>query len=403
MIIVGLLTLQSLHHLLDHSDDLLEADFLAAEGEGNEVQLGAIAGDGLAQAALEGPDGQRAHLALRHLDLHQARRRGVDRALEQLECIVIVQNLDGLRQSDELVRARLAALFPLRRLSGAALLQLGLELPVGGHGLLGVTLVVLHLRDRHSERADPRRLRLNRLAVECLLVLLRRHELLVRLDRGLFRGRGVGVARGHLVGHLLEDADDLPALRRILGLVLGGQECKQSLPVTVVAAGARKLAQDIGGVGLQERASHALFQSLDCLVHRGGVRSELGLESRVCSRLLLADAGGLGHGPDGVVAVALMLLEVLLGLRLLLRGLLDVRAEGGDLGISRGNAGVKVLRASSTPAHEFIIQLFLLLALFGDLRLHLLEEVHNSTNRVHRRLALQGAGPEKAGGGEHKG
>merc|ERR1719182_1000307 len=124
LLVVLLLLLQQDNHVIDHLDDLLEPSLLAHERELDHAELRRVL---LVLQVPERREGLVAHVAGRLRHLEQSRRR--KSLLEEIQGVIIVQDLDGLRNRNRLLRAaRLARLIVLLR-RGAALLQLGHELP----------------------------------------------------------------------------------------------------------------------------------------------------------------------------------------------------------------------------------------------------------------------------------
>ena len=222
--------------------------------------------------------------------------------------------------------------------------------------------VVLHLRDGDAELGDPLELGLDGRGERRHLLGLRAHELAVGRDGGVLGGRGLGEALGELVAELLQDADDLAALRGILGVLAALEERHDSLTVAVHDVGGGALhepAERAGGAGLDEGAGRALLHRGGGLGERGDVGLVLGLLGGEGGGLLLADGGGLGHGSLGGHAVVLRRLQVGLGLGLGLRGGLDVVAELGD-GARRGiDAGGEVAGTglAVAPGAIFVLSL----------------------------------------------
>mmetsp|Transcript_102995 Transcript_102995/g.296604 ORF Transcript_102995/g.296604 Transcript_102995/m.296604 type:complete len:517 (+) Transcript_102995:193-1743(+) len=227
-VILRLLSLQIRHHVVNHFDDLLEADTLAVQCQSDEVQ---------ARRGSSAAGRRRTHQLERarplggggHGNLDQARTRAWQRGLEQIQSIVIVEDLDGLGQCEQLLGPGLLHLLPLSLLRGAALLQLSLERLIRGQGLLSVLNVVAHLRDADAQVADASHFILDLRLKRGDLLLLRHHELLEVLDGGHLRLRGVAEALGHLIGDLLQNTDDLTGLGDISSALRPGQEGQKLL------------------------------------------------------------------------------------------------------------------------------------------------------------------------------
>ena len=165
MVVVELLGLQERDHVVDHLDNLVEAasaeGLLAAQGQGDELQADLVL---LAQALHDRVDvveGGVAHGRSALLHLEQARAGARQGLLEEVERVVVVEHLDGVRQGHELLGAHLGALLPLARLRRAAVLQLREELLVLQQALGRVVEVLLHGHELHAELADLGGLRLD--------------------------------------------------------------------------------------------------------------------------------------------------------------------------------------------------------------------------------------------------
>mmetsp|Transcript_113673 Transcript_113673/g.260924 ORF Transcript_113673/g.260924 Transcript_113673/m.260924 type:complete len:366 (+) Transcript_113673:310-1407(+) len=98
-IIVHLLLLQSVFHGINHLDDLIEVHLLALQRQCNQIQTWVLASSPDKLQSLAGQQ------SLAGLHLQQA--RAGQRLLEQLEYVVVVQNLYGIRDGEQLVSASL--------------------------------------------------------------------------------------------------------------------------------------------------------------------------------------------------------------------------------------------------------------------------------------------------------
>merc|ERR1712159_677235 len=77
---------------------------------------------------------------------------------EEFKRVVVVQDLDGIRQSNQLQLSLFAYFCPLLLLRRAVLLQVGQELFVLNEPLSRISKIVLHRRDLHTELRDARQL-----------------------------------------------------------------------------------------------------------------------------------------------------------------------------------------------------------------------------------------------------
>merc|ERR1719236_303550 len=205
-----LLLVQQDNHVIDHLDDLLETSLLAHQRELDHAELRRVL---LVLQVRERREGLVAHVAVRLRHLEQARRR--KGLLEQVQGIIIVQDLDGLRNRNRLLRAaRLALLVVLLR-RGAALLQLGHELLVLAQGILRILQIVLQVDDLHRHLAVLLHLRLDRLRGRLDLLLLRSHQRLALRLRGVLLLGRVRDLILHVLQKLLQDAHDLARRRRV--------------------------------------------------------------------------------------------------------------------------------------------------------------------------------------------
>mmetsp|Transcript_15206 Transcript_15206/g.41561 ORF Transcript_15206/g.41561 Transcript_15206/m.41561 type:complete len:276 (+) Transcript_15206:589-1416(+) len=255
-----------------------------------------------------------------------------------------------------------------------------MELLVCRKGLSSVIQVILHLGAGHAQLARPLQGGLNLLSDNLDLLLLRVHEALECLDRRFLGGGGLCKTLGHLVAHLLQDSDDLAALGRILGTLLAFEEGQHLITVVVQQSAATrhdKLAQDAHCARLQEGTRHALFQCLQGLCDCLAVGTILSLVSGIGRSLLLTKGSRLCHGLFRRDTVILRLCQVPFNLQLLLVGLFDVGLQRRNLGLCGFDGRGEITAAVLAIAHELVVKLLLLGALFGDLRLHCLQHCHN--------------------------
>merc|ERR1719236_456591 len=221
-LVLLLLLLQQDNHVIDHLDDLLETSLLAHQRELDHAELRRVL---LVLQVRERREGLVAHVAGRLRHLEQGRRR--KGLLEEVQGIIIVQDLDGLRNRNRLLRAaRLALLVVLLR-RGAALLQLGHELLVLAQGILRILQVVLQVDDLHRHLAVLLRLHLDRLRGRLDLLLLRSHQRLALRLRGVLLLGRVRDLILHVLQKLLQDAHDLARRRRVARRRQRRQELRQ--------------------------------------------------------------------------------------------------------------------------------------------------------------------------------
>merc|ERR1719236_209984 len=221
-LVLLLLLLQQDNHVIDHLDDLLETSLLAHQRELDHAELRRVL---LVLQVRERREGLVAHVAVRLRHLEQARRR--KGLLEQVQGIIIVQDLDGLRNRNRLLRAaRLALLVVLLR-RGAALLQLGHELLVLAQGILRILQIVLQVDDLHRHLAVLLHLRLDRLRGRLDLLLLRSHQRVEFRLRGVLRLGSVSELLLHVLQKLLQNAHDLARRRRVARRRQRRQELRQ--------------------------------------------------------------------------------------------------------------------------------------------------------------------------------
>mmetsp|Transcript_142445 Transcript_142445/g.455317 ORF Transcript_142445/g.455317 Transcript_142445/m.455317 type:complete len:356 (-) Transcript_142445:159-1226(-) len=326
------------------------------------------------------------------LNLDEAHACARQRFLEKIQSIVIIEDLDGVRQGNDLLRPHLHLFLVDACLRGTICFHSREEFLVLIQRLGAVAEVVLHLRDLHAKRADPPEFLLDGLRHSGDLLLLGSHQLLVGLDGTRLGGHRLLLLREHLVLDRLQDARDIATLRGVLFALPGGKEGQQLLAIRVhnILARGQESLQHGRGSSLQEATRHALLNCSDGLVECGEVGAALGHVLVVDTLHRLAEGRGLSHGRLGSHALVLVGLELLLGLQFLLLGALNFRAELRNLQLGRLNAARKVAAGVLAIAHELPEELLGLLALLGDLRLHGLEHRHNFADRVG--LHLGGCG-----------
>mmetsp|Transcript_105742 Transcript_105742/g.256886 ORF Transcript_105742/g.256886 Transcript_105742/m.256886 type:complete len:518 (+) Transcript_105742:640-2193(+) len=400
MLVIHLLGLERRNHGVDHFQDLLEADLLALQRHGQEVQVGAarsVAPDGF-------PDHGQGALPLflaPGVHLHEARPGARQGLLEEVQGVVAVEDLDGLGDGHELLRPRLHSLLPLPLLLVAAGVQVTEELLVLQQCLLSVREVILHLHDLHGELAAALHLGLEGLREGGHLLLLGGHELLEVLDGRLLGGSGLIKALGHVRAQLLQDAHDLAAPGRVAGALAAAEEGQHGLAVHVehVLRG-HDVPQHLRAVRLEEATRHALGDGRHGRGDGLDVRAQHGLLLPEGRGLLLAHGRGFLHCRLGCAAVNLVLLEILLKLDLLTLSRLDRRTHGGDFGLGCGDALLEVATTGPAIADKLVVQLLLLFPLLLHLLLHGLQHVYNLADGVCSMLLLHVRGRDRGQRGE---
>merc|ERR1719258_1014707 len=373
VVVLLLLRLEDLHHPVDLLCDLGEVDLLRLELRLEEGQRRGVArrlGRGRKYSARpQGTCGSR--LVLEEDGRGLAEREGL---LEEVKRVVVVQDLDGLANSGDLLRAHRLALGPLLLLQSALRTEVGEERLRLLHLRRGVLNVVSGRRNGNRELAAADRLRLDGLRGRGDLLLLRGRQLLKDRRRLLLgRHRALQVA-GHLVLHGLQHTNDLAALAAVRAEgVLALQEREELVPLVVVDRLRLLRGLDKQGLlprALQERLAHALRERVDGARHRLQVGAQVTGRRDVLLVLLLPDRRRLLEVSLGLLTVELVLHELLVKLRLL-----------GFLG-RRGHAvGVAV-----TEAHELVEEALLLLAFGLELLLHVLQNRHDLADRIRFRL-----------------
>ena len=310
----------------------------------------------------------RAHVGLAHAHLHEARGGGRQGLLEEVQRVVVVEDLDGVGQGDELLRAGLLDLLELAGLGLAGLVEAGEEVLVREEGLLGVREAVLHLGDGDTELRDLGQLRLDGGRAGGDLLALGGHELAERRDGGVLGGGRVAKVLAELVVERLQDAADLAALGgavRGLGVRQEGHHLLAVLLAHAHALALEQPLQDARRGALQEAAGRALVHGGDGLAERCDVRLVLSLLGGEGGSLLLADRGGLR-------------------LRLL---------RGGAVVLGLLQVGL---------AHELVVDLLVLLGLGLDLLLQALEHARDLADRVGLHLGRLAAREGGQGQGQHQ-
>merc|ERR1719352_2106891 len=362
-LVILLLLLQQDNHVIDHLDDLLETSLLAHKRELDHAELRRVL---LVLQVRERREGLVAHVAGRLRHLEQGRRR--ESLLEEVQSIIIVQDLDGLRNRDRLLRAARLAISVVLLRRGAALLQLRHELLVLAQGILRILQVVLQVDDLHRHLAVLLHLSLDRLRGRLDLLLLRGHQRVEFRLRSVLLLGSVSELLLHVLQELLQDAHDLARRQRV--------------------AREDKLAKGTSSVALQEAPSHALGDRVDRLLASRDV--SLRLRRLVNERrvLLLALRRRGGDRRLRILTVLLVLSEVRLELHLRADRLLDRGLDLRDFRLQRHNAVRELLAVRLAVAHVLLVHLLVLLTILLDLLRHHLKEVHDAADRVLRHLLL---------------
>mmetsp|Transcript_44638 Transcript_44638/g.95244 ORF Transcript_44638/g.95244 Transcript_44638/m.95244 type:complete len:245 (+) Transcript_44638:211-945(+) len=153
-VIILLLLVESVLHLIDHLDDLVEAHLLALKSERNEVQMHAAA-----------PLGHNTESLQRFLHQFRGSTLNLQQAgngfLEKLQSVIVVQNFDGVRDSEHLLRTSFLGLSVIPDFVLAILLQLQAVSRISLQLLLGVGLIILQLNNRNSQLSGLLRLLLD--------------------------------------------------------------------------------------------------------------------------------------------------------------------------------------------------------------------------------------------------
>mmetsp|Transcript_67376 Transcript_67376/g.193688 ORF Transcript_67376/g.193688 Transcript_67376/m.193688 type:complete len:315 (+) Transcript_67376:562-1506(+) len=291
------------------------------------------------------------------------------------------------------------------RLGGAVLLEIREEGLVLQVRLAGVTELVFHGCDLDARLADPRELRLNGLRKDGGLLLLRSDELVERLDGGLLGSDGILLVLRHLVVDGLEDTRDFAALGCVLVAILGREEGHHLLAVRVhhILAVRQEVAEHGCRAGLQEASGHAPVHGCDGLAERCHVGVGLGHVLVEGALLLRPEGRGIGHGLLGARAVVLVRRDVLLQARFFGAGALDGRTQLGERRLRGLDALGQVATAGLAIALILLEQLLGLLAFLGHLLLQVLEQSDDLADWVHQHLRLRGeGGSRRSRGGEEQ-
>mmetsp|Transcript_39 Transcript_39/g.87 ORF Transcript_39/g.87 Transcript_39/m.87 type:complete len:685 (+) Transcript_39:40-2094(+) len=384
LIVVLLLLLQGSHHLVNQGGHLLESLLLAAQRHHDQVRAGAVL------HGLQGGHHTLGHLAAGSLDLQQRRRR--QGLLEQLQSLIRVEHLDGVRDSDQLLPTRLLGLLLLLRGLRAVVLQPGQEPLVSGEGGLGLLQVPGLGGHLDGEVAGAGGLLLDGGGGGGDLLVLGGDHAVVGGDGLVLRGGNLIQAGLHLIPHLLQDPHNLPGGRGVPLPALQERRHRLLILVRQHSAVLRQPRHRGSPIRLQERRAHPLLNRR----HRAGQRLQVGLEipgvagklrGLLGPHLLALLQGVLGRG-----AVLLALLHRRPGLGLRGLGGLDVVGEAVDGCQGLLDGGVELALVALAIALELGVELLGLLALGLHLLLEALQQRHHPPNRVGRGLLAAGGG-----------
>merc|ERR1719313_1013886 len=384
-VVVLLLLAELRDQLVDHLDDLLEADLLAAERHRDEREIRAAL-----LHLLQGREGLGAEVLVAVRELEE-RRRGQG-LLEEVERVVVVENLDGLRDGHELERPSLHTLFVLSRLRGAALLQLHEEDLICAELLLRVLQVILQVHDLHGGLSGALGLGLDRGSRGGNLLFLRRDETFVLRNRVVLDLRDAIQLSLHILLQLRQNPDDLLGDRDVLVATVRRQELRESI-TRVTRHGPCALENEVPqgrrSGALEEGAAEPFRQRCHRRLAACDVALELAaLFSEGSGLLLTLLRRGLNRCLR-VLAVCLVLLQLGVKLSLQALRLLDRRLELRDLGAQLRRAVRKLTVVLFAVADELFVQVLVPLTLLRDLRLHLLQQAHNPADRILERVSLK--------------
>merc|ERR1719379_927399 len=380
-VVVLLLLAKQHNHVVDHLDDLVEAHLLALESKLDEAQLLRVA----LRRVLHRRERIIANVAL---CAHLQERRRRKRLLEEIQRIIVVQDLDRLLDSDELLRARLHPRVVVRTRCRAALLQLRKELLVLAQRFLRVLEVVLQVHDLHGHLAVLLQLHLDRLSRGRNLLLLGCDQSLEISDGTILRLRDLVQLLLHILEQLLQDPDDLARSRSVSrsGRLRRRQELRQrAARITVHGLAVQnQVAESARGIALQEHGRHALHDGVDGLLACRDVRLVLRRLRRELLSLLLALSRRIRDRLLRRLTVLLVLRKVRFQLRLRRHSLLDRRLNLRHLLRQLRDAALENARVLLAVAHVLLVHLLVLLAVGLNLLGHRLEEIHDAPNRVLR-------------------
>mmetsp|Transcript_53268 Transcript_53268/g.124783 ORF Transcript_53268/g.124783 Transcript_53268/m.124783 type:complete len:344 (+) Transcript_53268:790-1821(+) len=271
VVIVQLLLAQDSNKVINEREDLLEAHLAARERHGDEVQS--------CLAALLCSHAQALHhgRSLPPLTLticNQLQEAGAWQGLlEEFQRVIIIQDLDGFGDCQQLIVACLRGFLPLTLLGVAVLLEVRKKLLVLSQALGCVFNVIANVDNLNTKLADPFGLGLNGLCGCGNLLLLRCHKFCEGFFALLLLLGDVSKVAHHVVLHLLQDTCDLPTLWSIA--FASRKECSDC--VSLIAANARgagdESLQNLSSWGLNEAASNSLLQGCDRL--RDGVNIDI--------------------------------------------------------------------------------------------------------------------------------
>mmetsp|Transcript_53267 Transcript_53267/g.124778 ORF Transcript_53267/g.124778 Transcript_53267/m.124778 type:complete len:342 (+) Transcript_53267:790-1815(+) len=269
VVIVQLLLAQDSNKVINEREDLLEAHLLACKGDSDEVQGSTVGVH--CWCLLDEPECLLPDVAAVGFHLDEARAwQGL---LEEFQRVIIIQDLDGFGDCQQLIVACLRGFLPLTLLGVAVLLEVRKKLLVLSQALGCVFNVIANVDNLNTKLADPFGLGLNGLCGCGNLLLLRCHKFCEGFFALLLLLGDVSKVAHHVVLHLLQDTCDLPTLWSIA--FASRKECSDC--VSLIAANARgagdESLQNLSSWGLNEAASNSLLQGCDRL--RDGVNIDI--------------------------------------------------------------------------------------------------------------------------------
>merc|ERR1719458_499905 len=148
------------------------------------------------------------------LNLYEARGTG-QRFFEKFQRIIIIQHLDGVRQSSQFFRSSFHDNFPLFFFLFTILIQVCQEFFICDKCLLGVTKIVFHFRNFNTQISNPCQFGFNLLCQCSHFFFFCRHQFFIRGNCCFLCLCSLREASSHLVTHCLQDPCNLTALRCI--------------------------------------------------------------------------------------------------------------------------------------------------------------------------------------------
>mmetsp|Transcript_55755 Transcript_55755/g.97330 ORF Transcript_55755/g.97330 Transcript_55755/m.97330 type:complete len:283 (-) Transcript_55755:332-1180(-) len=259
-----------------------------------------------------------------HLQLQQGAcsRKGL---FEELQGIIIVEDLDGVRKRNHLLSTNLHVCLVISLLRCAVCVHVLQELSIFDQSLLSVTQVFLHLHNLHAQISNAHSLRFDCSCQTADLFLFSGHQLLVRFDSSLLSCLCRCEALIHCFKHLLEYPNNLTAGWSI-PVSLRSRQKRHELFTIVVSHRVQvgdHVTENLCAVSLQE-ACHALLEGIDGFRQGGNIGVDLCLLLCECGGFLFSEASCLGHCSLCCISICLMLLQIFLQLRNCGFRLLDV-------------------------------------------------------------------------------